>query len=254
MAQFDNVSLSILLPVYNESEHIVFFIRTVKEEIEKCFTCSFFEILVIDDNSPDFTWKITEESGIPAVRVIRRMEDRGLARSLADGAEAARGHIVAWMDCDFSQPPSYLPQLIAAVLAGWDIAVNSRYVGCGGDFRKGKYTRLQKLLSSLFNGLAHIVFGYPFYDYTSGFIAIKKETLNELGIFGDYGEYFVDLIARAHAQGKRIIELPYPLETRVSGNSKTFACSSDIFKRGMQYLGQLFKTVRIIRKIKWHRR
>jgi dolichol-phosphate mannosyltransferase len=99
-----------------------------------------------------------------------------------------------------------------------------------------------------------MVLGYPFYDYTSGFIAIKNETLAEIGICGDYGEYFVDLIARGSALGKRIVELPYRLETRNSGDSKTFARPSDIVKRGEQYLGQLMKTARAIKKIKKNRR
>jgi len=250
MAKFDAVSLSILLPTYNEAEHIASFIAETARQVKEHFTCSFFEILVIDDDSPDRTWEAAEASGVPEARVIRRTGVRGLASALAEGAAAARGDIVAWMDCDFSQPPSSLPQLVAAVLTGWDVAVNSRYVGCGGDIRKGRFAWIQMVLSALFNHLARAALGNPFRDYTSGFIAIRRDALLEIGIHGDYGEYFIGLIARAYGLGKKVIELPYTLGTRRSGDSKTFTGPWDILTRGCQYLGGLAHARRGARRLR----
>lgn len=240
-ARFDDISLTIVMPTYNEAGNIVPLIRATLDEVRAHFSCRFLEVLVVDDNSPDETWRLAGETGDPAVRVIRRMNDHGLRKSIEQGVNEAKGDIVLWMDCDFSHPPRYIPQLVACVCVGFDIAVNSRYVASGEDVREGKGTWLQRILSWQLNHLTWLMLGQAFRDYTSGFIAAKTAVIRDLGMNGDYGEYFIDLIYRAVRKGYRVIELPYRNEPRAAGESKTGSNIVDYARRGVNYLTILVK-------------
>lgn len=238
-ARFDDISLSIIMPTYNEAGNIVPLLRATLDTVRSHFSCRFFEIIVVDDDSPDETWRVASEIGDPAVRVIRRTSNHGLRKSIEHGVNNAQGEIVLWMDCDFSHPPRYIPQLVACVCVGFDIVVNSRYVAGGEDVREGKGTWLQRSLSWLLNHLTWLVLGRSFRDYTSGFVAAKTSVIRDLGLRGDYGEYFIDLIYRAVRKGYRVVELPYRNEPRAAGESKTGTTLWDYARRGVKYLKTL---------------
>jgi dolichol-phosphate mannosyltransferase len=240
-ARFDDISLTVVMPTFNEAENILPLTRAILQEIRAHFTCRFLEMLVVDDNSPDETWRIAATTGDPVVRVIRRMADHGLRKSIEEGVKEARGDIVLWLDCDFSHPPRYIPQLVACVCVGFDIAVNSRYVASGEDVREGKGTWLQRILSWLLNHATWLMLGQAFRDYTSGFVAARTNAVRDLGLRGDYGEYFIDLIFRAVRAKHRVIELPYRNEPRAAGESKTGTNIVDYARRGIKYLIILMK-------------
>ena len=67
------------------------------------------EIIVVDDNSPDLTWKIASELADPRVKVIRRVKTRGLASAINRGVIESQGEVMGWMDADLCHPPSLLP-------------------------------------------------------------------------------------------------------------------------------------------------
>jgi len=240
-ARFDDISLTVVMPTFNEAGNIAPLITATLQEIRAHFTCRFLELLVVDDNSPDETWRVAASTGDAAVRVIRRMADHGLRKSIEQGVREARGDVVLWMDCDFSHPPRFIPQLVACVCVGFDITVNSRYVAGGEDVREGKGTWLQRILSWQLNHFTWLMLGQSFRDYTSGFIAARTAVIRELGLRGDYGEYFIDLIYRAVRAKQRVIELPYRNEPRAAGESKTGANIVDYARRGIKYLVILFK-------------
>jgi len=234
--KFENISLSVVMPTYNEAENIVPLIKETLKVVREHFSFQFLEILVVDDNSPDETWKLAENCGENSVKVIRRLENRGLRNSIWEGVQQAKGDIIVWMDCDFSHPPRYIPQIISCVLLGWDIVVNSRYVAGGEDVREGKGTWLQRILSWILNRITWVLLGTSFKDYTSGFIAVQADVVKSLGLNGDYGEYFIDFIYRAIKRGNKILELPYANEPRVAGESKTGSNFFDYARLGVQYI------------------
>src|SRR5688500_5538138 len=96
--------LSVILPTYNEADNIVPLIEEVRRAVGDA------EIVVVDDDSPDGTWRRVEEAR-PEVRLLRRVGRRGLTSAIREGIQASRGERVAWMDCDFSTPPEVLPRL-----------------------------------------------------------------------------------------------------------------------------------------------
>src|SRR5207249_1954987 len=98
-------TLSLVLPTYNEAGNIQELIRLCAQVIAP--TVKEFELIVVDDDSPDKTCEVAEamKSEVPSLRVIRRNQAPGLTKSIEAGIQAARFDAIGWMDCDFSHPP-----------------------------------------------------------------------------------------------------------------------------------------------------
>src|SRR3989344_7640290 len=121
--------ISVILPTYNEKGNIVKLINSILSNVKNC------EIMVVDDNSPDLTWKDVQKIKKKNVKLIRRIKEKGLASAISRGIEESKGNVIVWMDCDLSHPPSLIPELVKK-LNKYDIAVASRYVNGGADKRK----------------------------------------------------------------------------------------------------------------------
>src|SRR6478736_8282720 len=123
----------VCLPTYNERENLEPMVRAIGEQIDTARD----RVLVIDDNSPDGTGAIADGlvAELPWVEVLHREAKEGLGKAYLAGfrhALAAGAELVLEMDCDFSHDPADVPRLIAAVEAGADLALGSRYVPGGG--------------------------------------------------------------------------------------------------------------------------
>ena len=229
--------VSIILPTYNERENIGPLIRALLKHAP-----SDVEIIVVDDDSPDGTWRAVKElkQELPNVRLLRRIGRRGLATAIEEGIRLARGDVLVWMDCDFSHPPELLPKLLAALEKGYDIAIASRFVRGGGQ----EYTLIRDLTSRAFNALARLLLGREVTDYTSGYIAIRREAYEEvpvkpiverLGYLHQYGEYFIYMLYRALKKGLRVAELPYVYVGRKKGSTKTAPSLLALLRVGLVY-------------------
>lgn len=201
------MSLTILLPTYNEAENINPLITALRKHIPKA------EILVVDDNSPDGTAKIVKNA-----LVLLRKTNRGLTNSLRDGIAQAKTEYVGWMDCDFSHPPNVVPKLLDTQA---DIAIAGR----------ASYP----LFSRIINTLCEWCFGRDIHDYTTGFLIAKRGVLQKIPLQGNYGEYCIDLLVRAKRHGYKIAEIPYDSPPRTRGASKTS------LKFGLGYLATIWR-------------
>ena len=227
------MKVSVILPTYNEAENVGPLVREVLTSLADYDP----EVLVIDDDSPDGTWRVAGEiaAGPGQLQVVRRRHDRGLAASLTEGIALARGEIICWMDADFSMPPAMLPRLVGAVADGADLAVGSRYAPGGSDGRDD--VPLHRFLSRVLTAFASRLLVPRFRDYTSGFIAVRRAALERLlPLEGAYGEYFIALVYRAWQQGLQIRELPYACAPRRTGESKTATGWLGYFTRGWGYV------------------
>lgn len=229
--------ISVILPTYNERENIGDLIEAILE-----YSPNPTEIIVVDDDSPDQTWKVVEkiEKEKKNVKLVRRLNERGLASALADGIALSTGDILIWMDCDFSHPPELIPQLVKT-LENCDISVASRFVEGGG--MRYSFTRI--FSSRLLNFFANIVLGFSVRDYTSGYPAVKREVFDKVricpllgesrGYISAYGEYFISFLYRAKKKGFKITEIPYIYVPRKRGESKTAPTILTLLKRGIVY-------------------
>ncbi len=95
---------------------------------------------------------------------------------------------------------------------------------------------MARAFSWTINLFASLLLGWGVRDYTSGFIAARREVLERIPLRGDYGEYCIDLLYRAQRAGYRVKEIPYTCTERVSGESKTGANVLDYLRRGWKYV------------------
>lgn len=206
-----NNKVSIVIPTYNEKEHIVDLINDLYAHLPAPL-----EVIVVDDASPDGTADLVAELPLPGLRVIRR-KAHGLASAFHRGILEARGDIIGWMDADATMPPKVMAQLIAQ-LDEYHIAIGSRYVEGGSDNRAA----LRVLASKAINWLASTVLGGGIRDYDSGFIAIRREVFDYVTLipFG-YGDYFIEFLYDAHRAGLKIKEVGYSFRDRAVGISKS---------------------------------
>lgn len=222
-------TVSVVLPTYNERDNIGPLIQALLAQVQEPV-----EVWVVDDDSPDGTWQVVQALAEedPRVHLLRRVGERGLTSALAAGIAASRGEVVVWMDCDFSMPPEVVPPLVAA-LEGAGVAVGSRYVRGGQDVG---HSWMARAFSWAINLFASLLLGWGVRDYTSGFIAARREVLERIPLQGDYGEYCIDFLYRAQRAGYRVVEIPYTCAERASGESKTGANVLDYLRRGWKYV------------------
>ena len=236
-----------VLPTYNERDNIGPLIEGI---LASAITPHL--VLVVDDNSPDGTSDVVAALAAqmkpdPERRLVlvRRVGEKGLTSAIQRGIdEAINTHhaaIVTWMDCDLSMPPSDVPKLVQAVLDGADVAVGSRWVPGGADVAHGQMART---LSWIINHFAIVLLGNQVHDYTSGFIAARAAVLQQIRLQGDYGEYCIDLLARANKAGYRLREVPYVCVPRTSGESKTGINLWDYLAKGRKYVATTWRHYR----------
>jgi len=210
---------TICLPTYNEVENLEPMVRTLGEVLPEGG-----RVLVIDDSSPDGTGELADrlEAELPWVSVLHRLRKEGLGRAyiagfhraLADGAE-----LVLEMDCDFSHDPRDVPRLIAAVEAGADVAIGSRYVPGGGTENWGLVRRLISRGASLYTRALLM----PVHDPTSGFKCLRREVLEriDLDAIDSMGYAFqIENVYRARRAGFTVVEVPIVFAERQVGHSK----------------------------------
>lgn len=219
---------TIIFPTYNEKENVIKVINAAGTALKG----HDYEIIVVDDNSPDGTADKVKSLRRKNIRVIKRVNERGLVSAIQRGIDEAKGSIVVWLDCDMSHPPFLIPALVNEIrLNHCDIATASRYQKGGSD--KRPFSR--RMTSSALNLFAQLVLTRKIKDYTTGFVAAKKEVFNSLALSGNYGEYCVKFLYEAYNKGYRIREIPYSFTDRQEGQTKTASKWYSLAKHGWNY-------------------
>jgi dolichol-phosphate mannosyltransferase len=212
----------VVLPTYDERPNLEPLLRAVRSVLDRC--APEHVILVVDDCSPDGTGELADRlaESDPHVRVLHRVEQRGLGPAYLSGFRHALGEgaaLVIEMDADFSHDPRYLPDLIDAAREA-DLVLGSRYVPGGGvrDWGPGR-----RLVSRTGCRYARTVLGVELRDLTGGFKCFRREVLEALDLDGvrSRGYAFqVELTYRALAAGFRVKEVPILFSERRAGRSK----------------------------------
>jgi dolichol-phosphate mannosyltransferase len=169
------------LPTYNESENVLELSR------ELLALGPNFEVLVIDDDSPDGTWRLVGEAAQrePRLHLLHRKTDRGrgaagragFVRALELGAD-----VVVEMDADFSHQPRFVPGLLARLdEPGREVGLvlGSRSVAGGSDAERGP---LRRLITLCANTYIRVLLGVPVSDCNSGFRCWRRSTLERIDV------------------------------------------------------------------------
>lgn len=213
----DPTHVTVVLPTYDERENLPQVVPAIRHHG--------YRVLVVDDASPDGTGELADEMAAtdPGVSVLHRPGKQGLGpayaawfdRALADGAA-----IVVEIDADLSHDPADLPRLVAALDAGADVAIGSRYVPGGGT---PDWPLHRRLISRGGNLYARLALGLPIADATSGFRAYRADALRRLPYrhaqASGYG-FQVELAWRAVTEGLQVVEIPIQFRDRRWGVSK----------------------------------
>lgn len=224
--------VSIILATYNERENINDTITSIFEHVREPV-----EVIVVDDDSPDETWRIVEEMDDERITLIRRVDTKGLASAFNRGIIESRGEIVGWMDADMCMPPPMLPDMIDK-LQEYDLVIGSRYAPGGMDDRQW----LRVTASRMINGLATVVLGYGIRDYDSGFVVLRRGVFNKVSIIPTgYGAYFIEFLYTCRRKGLTIYEEPYRFTDRAKGVSKSAPDIFSFFWTGMGYVYRIFR-------------
>ncbi len=212
-------SLSLVIPTYNESKNINRLIAILDNLLSSIFEHN-YELIVVDDNSPDRTWEIAQSlvPQYPQLRVIRRQQEQGLCTAVIRGWQAATGQILGVIDGDLQHPPETLLRLIAAIKDGADLAVASRHVSGGG---VSDWSLNRRLLSRGAQTLGLIILPGVIgrvSDPLSGYFLVRRNAiaqcyLNPLGY-----KILIEILARGKIN--KITEVGYIFQERQAGTSK----------------------------------
>lgn len=210
--------LSVILPTYNERENIPELLDALHATLSPWDWD--FELVVVDDHSPDGTADIVREkyADDPRVTLFVRTEGRGLATAIRYGIERARGETVVCMDTDFNHDPAMIPQMVK-FLEFYDLVIGSRFV-----MRGGMEDRFRQFSSGVYNFGIRLLFRTPVHENLSGFFAMNRDKLLSFpldDIFYGYGDYFIRLIMVAWQRGYNMLEVPVFYRLRMHGHSKT---------------------------------
>ncbi len=210
--------LSLILPTYNEAENLPELLPKLETLLGGVIA---YEIIVVDDDSPDETWRIARELARknPHLHVLRRVGRRGLSSAVIEGFLAAKGDVLAVMDADGQHDLQLLPQLYDAVRSGCaQIALGSRYVRGGG---VGQWDERRHLLSRIATALAQRLCRVHVCDPMSGFFAMDRATFEEaLPRLNPRGfKILLDLLVHV-PKDTRVNELPFTFGARIHGESK----------------------------------
>ena len=222
----DGRRVSIVVPTYNERDNVEALCRGLQEALEPAWD---YEVIFVDDNSPDGTHEVvlrlSEED--PRVRLIRRPGKLGLGSAVSDGFAQAGGDYWVMMDADLSHRPGDLPNLLA-LLADADIVVGSRYVPGGGVVN---WPLWRRVVSRGASALGRLIVGLHVQDLTSGFGAFRREHMEQLlPTLSPRGfKLLLEIIAKSG--GARVRETPITFVDRRYGKSKASAGEALLFLR-----------------------
>lgn len=208
-------SVSIIIPTYNERENI----ERVVERCRAALSEYCFEIVVVDDDSPDKTWKIVEDtySGAETVRIVRRTEESGLATAVSRGFDEATYELCAVIDADLQHPPEKLPELVAAFDSGVDIVIGSRHIAGGG---VENWSRFRRIVSRGAMAIAKLALPPTrgIADPMSGFFAIRRELIDNVALAPTGYKILLEVLMKCEYD--RVVEIPYVFTERERGESK----------------------------------
>ncbi|HWV21592.1 MAG TPA: glycosyltransferase family 2 protein [Devosia sp.] len=212
--------LAVIVPSYNERGNI----ELLYEKVALALGDTAWEMIVVDDNSPDGTADVVNElSRVYAnIRCVRRFGRRGLASACIEGMAVTAAPYVAVIDADHQHDETILPKMLAEALNGADLVVGSRFAEGGSAGDGLSQTRLSG--SNLANRLAGMIAGQAVSDPMSGFFLMRRDAALEAApkLASDGFKILIDLIVTSARMGKplKIAEVPYRFRPRHAGESK----------------------------------
>ena len=218
--------LALIIPTLREAENLRGLLGRVRSVLDPLGMA--YEIIVVDDDSRDGTEEIVSAIARenPRVRLLVRKGERGLSGAVLYGWRRTDAAILGVMDADLQHPPELLPDLIAAIFAGHDLAIGSRYTSGGA---LGAWNPVRKLLS-----VAAVWATWPIqrpgiraHDPMTGFFLVRRECIDGIAFQPSGFKLLLEILVRARLRS--VDEVPLAFGSRNRGASKAN------FKVGWEY-------------------
>lgn len=223
--------LSVVVPTFKERANVPELVRLLGVALQGIA----WEVIFVDDDSPDGTWEVAKEISRrdPRVRCLRRVGRRGLAGACIEGMLSSAAPTVAVMDADLQHDEALLPKMFAAIRDGAELVVGSRYVE-GGSQGDG-FSSIRAWGSETATSLARRFLNIDLTDPMSGFFMIRREKVEAVAdkLSREGFKILLDIVASSPAPLKTV-ELPFTFRERLAGESKLDTLVT------AEYLGLLF--------------
>uniref|UniRef100_A0A832H319 Dolichol-phosphate mannosyltransferase n=1 Tax=Oscillatoriales cyanobacterium SpSt-402 TaxID=2282168 RepID=A0A832H319_9CYAN len=213
------VRFSLVVPTYNEAGNIERIVQRLCALLDEALPND-YELIVVDDDSPDLTWNYAQAlmADYPRLRVMRRQQERGLSTAVIRGWQAARGEILGVIDGDLQHPPETLLTLLTRIDDGADLAVASRHVEGGGvstwSASRRFLSRGAQLLGLIL--LPQVVSRVT--DPMSGYFLVQRTAIADVPLSPVGYKILIEVLGRGAI--KTIAEVGYVFHEREEGESK----------------------------------
>ena len=211
--------LSVIVPTFNEAPNIGEIVRRLANLLDPALGED-YEIIIVDDDSPDRTWELAQQLAVehPRLRTMRREGERGLSSAIIRGWQVARGELLCVIDADLQHPPEIILDLYRIMARGADAAIASRHVEGGGvsdwNFARRIISRSAQLIGLLI--LPGVVGRVS--DPLSGYFMIRRTAIENVELRPLGYKILIEVLARGHFPW--IGEVPYVFRERAKGGSK----------------------------------
>jgi glycosyltransferase involved in cell wall biosynthesis len=208
MIPFNDMTYSIVIPAYNESERLGATLESVLAYVRQQGWDA--EVIVVNDGSRDNTAEIVRKFAEKnlILRLVENPGNRGKGYSVRNGILNARGDIVVFSDADLSSPIEEMPKLLQALAQGADIAIGSRWLRA--ELQTQRQSLHRQLFGRVFNGFNRVVLGLKFKDTQCGFKAFTRraaQTILPLQRIERWG-FDPEILFLARKFGFRVEEVP----------------------------------------------
>ncbi|MEA2866283.1 MAG: dolichol-phosphate mannosyltransferase, partial [Bradyrhizobium sp.] len=209
--------LSVVVPTFNERDNVT----TLLQRLETALMGVAWEVIFVDDNSPDGTWDVVRALARQdsRVRCIRRIGRRGLSGACIEGILASSAPCAAVIDADLQHDETQLPKMLGLLQTGQaDLVVGSRYIEGGS---ADSFDKQRAGASQLATEVAKRVLRVKIADPMSGFFMIRRDRFEQLApqLSTQGFKILLDIVATARGD-LRIKEIPFTFGSRLHGESK----------------------------------
>jgi dolichol-phosphate mannosyltransferase len=209
--------LSVIVPTFNECDNVT----TLFRRLETALQGTAFEVIFVDDNSPDRTWDVVRNLARQdsRVRCVRRIGRRGLSGACIEGILASSAPYAAVIDADLQHDETQLSKMLALLQGGeFDLVVGSRYIEGGS---ADSFNKQRAGASALATEVAKRVLRVKIADPMSGFFMIRRDRFEQLApqLSTQGFKILLDVVATARGD-LRVKEIPYSFGARLHGESK----------------------------------
>ena len=230
----ETLRFSLVIPTYNEGANIQKIVQILSQILDSTIPGE-YELIVVDDDSPDGTWKLAQEltPHYPQLRVMRRQGEKGLSTAVIRGWQVARGEILGVIDADLQHPPEILLQIWSEMEQGADLGIASRHVAGGG---VSEWSIVRRFLSRGAQMLGLMILPEVISrlsDPMSGYFMVRRSAI--VGKYLSPVGYKILIEVTARGAIRWIAEVGYVFREREAGESKV------TWKQYIEYIQHLLR-------------